>query len=925
LTISGATYYIDPSGSDSNSGSSSSPWKTLAYACSKVTTSGDIIFVNSGTYNEISRCVLAVGVSIVGQGVTSIIKSSYVATGKNDGAIYLNSGSGASTNGNQSISYIELDGNSLTSTRAITINFRNNVEIHHCTFTNFYYSAINFNGTTNGYPTSSSTYHSTGNSMHDCTILNCSKSINGDGGINGQYGELMMAGQDGLLVYNNTFDDTGIPTNYMGDTWNSMYLKNTKLYNNVLSRNNDTAPWNFFSEMFFTEGGLEIYGNTFNGNSTLDIVDVRPGGSGFGCKIYSNTWTNPTQQPINSHGIQSIDLEERGAIQYCYIYNNHFKNTNAGILFDGLASNVDKTLVGGNISMDHIYVYYNIFENVGNTTNNYSSAINIKSESSSGGGSLIWDNIYIDNNTIISGITNKMHSGILTETGGTMTNLYFRNNIIQGAVSYPIIFSYNLSGSVATVYSQKNLYYQNATNAIGYSGVTVSGLTEAAVSSANPLFVSASDFHLQPTSPALGTGISITNPSIITDCEGSAINNPPDIGAYKSGSTVSQPVVPVYQSSAVANTTPSILEMTYNLTLANIVPATSAFSVLVNSAARSVSAVTVSGTKIQLTLSTRILPGNVVTVSYIKPANNPLETNSGGIASSITAQPVNNNCINVAPTAVITSPAINSSFTSPANISITANAIDNDGSVSLVEFYNGNTKLGSSSASPYSFTWNNVTAGNYSLTIIATDNLSAKTTSSAISISVINNISAPNMHPVVKILNPRKGNAYANLSSVEIDATASDPDGTISKVEFYNGKVKLVELTSAPYTYIWKDVAAGNYSITAVATDNLNDTTLSSPVEFVVGAITKYDGNSDVVKLFPNPNNGHFSIEFINPLQSEKNEIIITDMAGKQVYDGSVLKEDIAKQFDLSNSKSGLYVMMIKDKEILVTKKFIIK
>jgi hypothetical protein len=365
--------------------------------------------------------------------------------------------------------------------------------------------------------------------------------------------------------------------------------------------------------------------------------------------------------------------------------------------------------------------------------------------------------------------------------------------------------------------------------------------------------------------------------------------------------------------------------MTYNLTLANIVPAASSFSVLVNSAARSVNAVVISGTKVQLALSTRILPGDVVTVSYIKPANNPLETNSSGIASSITAQPVNNNCINVAPTAVITSPAINSSFTSPANISITANAIDNDGSVSLVEFYNGNTKLGSSSASPYSFTWNNVTAGNYSLTIIATDNLSAKTTSSAISISVINNISAPNMPPVVKILNPHKGNAYANLSSVEIDATASDPDGTISKVEFYNGKVKLVELTSAPYTYIWKDVAAGNYSITAVATDNLNDTTLSSPVEFVVGTITKYDGNSDVVKLFPNPNNGHFSIEFINPLQSEKNEIIITDMAGKQVYDGSVLKEDIAKQFDLSNSKSGLYVMMIKDKEILVTKKFIIK
>ena len=54
----------------------------------------------------------------------------------------------------------------------------------------------------------------------------------------------------------------------------------------------------------------------------------------------------------------------------------------------------------------------------------------------------------------------------------------------------------------------------------------------------------------------------------------------------------------------------------------------------------------------------------------------------------------------------------------------------------MVEFYNGSTKLGSKSAAPYSFTWNNVAVGTYSLTVIATDNLNAKTTSSSISISV---------------------------------------------------------------------------------------------------------------------------------------------------------------------------------------------
>jgi hypothetical protein len=63
------------------------------------------------------------------------------------------------------------------------------------------------------------------------------------------------------------------------------------------------------------------------------------------------------------------------------------------------------------------------------------------------------------------------------------------------------------------------------------------------------------------------------------------------------------------------------------------------------------------------------------------------KSGTSGNLISILAQPVNNNCINVAPTAVITSPVINRSFTSPANISITANAIDNDGNSEVVKLF----------------------------------------------------------------------------------------------------------------------------------------------------------------------------------------------------------------------------------------------
>lgn len=102
------------------------------------------------------------------------------------------------------------------------------------------------------------------------------------------------------------------------------------------------------------------------------------------------------------------------------------------------------------------------------------------------------------------------------------------------------------------------------------------------------------------------------------------------------------PEIPVYTTSVIENTTPSLLEMTYNLPLTNSVPAASAFNVVVNSVARSVSSVSVSGNKVLLTLSNPVVFGNVVTVAYTKPAVNPIKTTSGGEAASMEPQPVTN-------------------------------------------------------------------------------------------------------------------------------------------------------------------------------------------------------------------------------------------------------------------------------------------
>ncbi len=70
----------------------------------------------------------------------------------------------------------------------------------------------------------------------------------------------------------------------------------------------------------------------------------------------------------------------------------------------------------------------------------------------------------------------------------------------------------------------------------------------------------------------------------------------------------------------------------------------------------------------------------------------------------------------------------------------------------------------------------------------------------------------------ITITAPLNNAIYTAPASITINADASTSNGTITKVEFYNGTTKLGEDAVAPYSYTWANVAAGTYSITAVGT-----------------------------------------------------------------------------------------------------------
>ena len=77
-----------------------------------------------------------------------------------------------------------------------------------------------------------------------------------------------------------------------------------------------------------------------------------------------------------------------------------------------------------------------------------------------------------------------------------------------------------------------------------------------------------------------------------------------------------------------------------------------------------------------------------------------------------------------------------------------------------------------------------------------------------------------NIAPTVTLTDPQSGTAFTSGSTIVIDASASDSDGIISKVDFYQGTTLLGTDTSSPYTFAWSNVAGGTYSLTAKATDD---------------------------------------------------------------------------------------------------------
>ncbi|GAA4115003.1 hypothetical protein GCM10022393_14910 [Aquimarina addita] len=109
--------------------------------------------------------------------------------------------------------------------------------------------------------------------------------------------------------------------------------------------------------------------------------------------------------------------------------------------------------------------------------------------------------------------------------------------------------------------------------------------------------------------------------------------------------------------------------------------------------------------------------------------------------------------------------------------------------------------------------------------------------------------SVENQNPSVSITSPNNGQSYQEGDNIIINTNASDPDGSITKVEFYNGSVKLGEDSSSPYQYNINNAQAGTYNLTVKAIDNDGASTTSDSTNVIVSSNTGGENQAPVVSF----------------------------------------------------------------------------
>lgn len=184
-----------------------------------------------------------------------------------------------------------------------------------------------------------------------------------------------------------------------------------------------------------------------------------------------------------------------------------------------------------------------------------------------------------------------------------------------------------------------------------------------------------------------------------------------------------------------------------------------------------------------------------------------------------------------APTATIAKPTGSSTVSGLVTVDVSAS--DNVG-VARVDLLVNGTRVASDSTAPFAFSWDSSTVSNgmVELKAVAVDAAGNTGSSAGVSLNVANSTTSTvgdTTAPTVAISNPKDGATVSG--NVKITVNASDNNGTTGLTQtLFIGSTQVATATGGSLSYTWntRRLAAGSYTIKAVARDAAGNTSSQS-------------------------------------------------------------------------------------------------
>jgi len=228
----------------------------------------------------------------------------------------------------------------------------------------------------------------------------------------------------------------------------------------------------------------------------------------------------------------------------------------------------------------------------------------------------------------------------------------------------------------------------------------------------------------------------------------------------------------------------------------------------------------------------------------------------------------------------LTNPVKNGVYRAGTDLMLKATATKLDNEISKIEFFKGAEKIGESTNAPYQLNWQKIESGTWQLHAKVTDAKGDTAVSLVIPISIVQNIA-----PEIGVISPENNSFFASGVTIPFTVNATDKDGSIAKVEYFNGTTKIGESLVSPFGFEWKNVIPGVYSITATANDNEGLSITSSAVSITVsgenGQLNYTENFDDGLAQNWKSNSGTWLVE------SKQMHHTSTDGIDITVYDGT--------------------------------------